>query len=291
MSWRTVLISRRAKLDLKLNHLVLRRPNELVKIFLDEIAVLIIESTAVSITAALLNECRKRKIKIIFCDEYHQPALECFPLYGSHDSSGCLKEQLSWSPLCVADVWASIIREKIMRQAEVLKPHHQEGASLLLTYAEQIEPLDVTNREAHAGKVYFNRLFGAGFSRSDGSAINAALDYGYALILAPCNREIVAAGYNTQLGLFHRNQFNPYNLGSDVMEPYRPLVDHLVKKFEPTEFLEKERRTMLTIFDQKVSIGGKKRYILDSIRVYVHSIFRALRHEDISLLRFYRNEL
>ena len=73
MSWRTVVISNRAKLDLHLNHLVVRG-EKTQKVFIEEISVLIIETTAVSITAALLNELIKQKVKVIFCDEKRNPA-------------------------------------------------------------------------------------------------------------------------------------------------------------------------------------------------------------------------
>ena len=71
MSWRIVVISKRAKLDLQLGYLVVRG-DEVVKIVLSEISTLLIESTAVSLTASLIAELAKRKIKVIFCDEKRQ---------------------------------------------------------------------------------------------------------------------------------------------------------------------------------------------------------------------------
>ena len=49
MSWRTVVITSRCKLDYKMGFMVVRA-EETKKIFLDEIAVLLIENPAVSIT-------------------------------------------------------------------------------------------------------------------------------------------------------------------------------------------------------------------------------------------------
>ena len=98
---------------------------------------------------------------------------------------------------------------------------------------------DVTNREGHAAKVYFNALFGKDFTRTEECPINAALNYGYALILSCFNREIVSNGYITQIGLFHDNMFNPYNLSSDLMEPYRVVVDRMVKKYGCYRFFYK----------------------------------------------------
>ena len=71
------------------------------------------------------------------------------------------------------------------------------------------------------------------FSRTDENSINAALNYGYGIILSVFNREIVSNGYITQLGLFHDNMFNQFNLGSDLMEPFRPLVDRKVIVMKP----------------------------------------------------------
>lgn len=68
MSWRIVVISKRAKLDLQLGQMVVRG-EEVTKIVLSEISTILIESTAVSLTASLIAELAKRKIKVIFCDE------------------------------------------------------------------------------------------------------------------------------------------------------------------------------------------------------------------------------
>ena len=63
MSWRTVVISNTAKLDYQMGYMVVRK-NELTKIHLSEIEMLITESTSVSLTAALLSELTKKKLKL-----------------------------------------------------------------------------------------------------------------------------------------------------------------------------------------------------------------------------------
>ena len=69
MSWRTVVISSRSKLDFKMNYMIIRKDFETTKVYIDEIYMLVIESTAVSLTAILLNELIKKKVAIVFCDE------------------------------------------------------------------------------------------------------------------------------------------------------------------------------------------------------------------------------
>lgn len=290
MSWRIVVISRSAKLDYKLDYLVIRQ-EETVKIHLSEISLLMIESTAVSFTAVLLNELTKRKIKVIFCDERRNPSSELIPYYGSHDTSLKLKMQIGWTPEIKSAVWTEIVTEKIRKQAAFLKRLGMAEHSLISRYLEQVQPGDATNREGHAAKVYFNALFGKEFSRSSEHPYNAALNYGYALILSACNREIAANGYATQLGLFHDNMFNPYNLGSDLMEPFRVLVDERVFYMQPESFDHEKKMFLVDILNKELWIDGKRNYLNNVIKIYCRSIFDALNERDLSLIRFYGDEL
>lgn len=91
MSWRTIVITKRAKLDLQLGFMVVRGEHT-TKVALNEIAVVLIESTAVSLTTSLLAELTKRKVKVIFCDEKRNPSSELVSYYGSHDTSNITAE-------------------------------------------------------------------------------------------------------------------------------------------------------------------------------------------------------
>ena len=202
MSWRTVVITKTSKLDYSMGYLVVRDVESTAKIHISEISVLIVESTAVSVTAALLNDMIDKKVKVIFCDDKHNPSFELTPYYGSHDCSLKLKRQISWNEAVKQFVWTQIVAEKIKNQAAVLNLYGLEQSNQLLSYIDELELNDKTNREGHAAKVYFNALFGKSFSRNDDCPINAALNYGYSIILSLFNREIVASGYVTKLGLF-----------------------------------------------------------------------------------------
>ena len=223
MSWRTIVITKRAKLDLQLGFMVVRG-EDTMKVALNEIAVVLIESIAVSLTTSLLAELTKRKVKVIFCDEKRNPSSELVSYYGSHDTSNKIRKQIAWRQNTKEAVWTEIVSEKIRKQKELLELLGKEEAELLSSYLQQIAWNDETNREGHAAKVYFNALFGLDFTRTEDNLINAALNYGYSIILSSFTREIVANGYITQLGLFHDNMFNQFNLASDLMEPFRPLV-------------------------------------------------------------------
>ena len=81
MSFRTVVISSRCKLDLRKNYMVVRR-EEVVKVLLDEIDVLIIENPAVSLTGCLLEALVAKKVKVIFCDSKRNPQSELCRIMG-----------------------------------------------------------------------------------------------------------------------------------------------------------------------------------------------------------------
>lgn len=290
MSWCTIVISSSAKLDYKLDYLVVRQ-EEITKIHLSEISILLIENTAVSITAALLNELIKRKIKVIFCDEKRNPSSELVSYYGCHDSSAKIRNQIRWNDEIKELIWTEIVSEKIRNQRNILKYFNKKEYFMLDEYLSQIEIGDTTNREGHSAKVYFNALFGMDFTRTSDTPTNAALNYGYGILLSTFNREIVANGYITQLGLFHDNMFNHFNLGSDLMEPFRTLVDKIVYNLKPEIFNHNEKMELLNILNKEVIIDGKINYVNNAIKIYCKSVFDAINQQDVSLIKFYKDEL
>ena len=275
MSWRIVVISKRAKLDYQLGYMVVRN-EEVTKIHLGEISTVLIESTAVSITTSLLAELTKKKIKVIFCDEKRNPSSELIGYYGSHDTSNKVRKQVLWSRNIKDAVWTEIVTEKIRKQKELLEYLGKEESGVLQGYLNEICWNDETNREGHAAKVYFNALFGLAFTRTEDCAINAALNYG---------------GYITQLGLLHDNMFNQFNFASDLMEPFRILVDREVVGMAVTEFTQEEKMRLVNVLNQEVVIDGKKQYVNNAIKIYCKSVFDALNENDSALIRFYQFEL
>lgn len=286
MSWRTIIISNNAKLDYQMGYLVVRG-QETRKIYINEIATIVIESTAVSMTAYLLCELTKNKVKIIFCDEKRNPVSELVPYYGSHDASMKIRSQVKWNDETKRIVWTEIVRDKIRKQAALLKKRGAAEEKILREYEKEVVVGDTTNREGHAAKVYFNALFGKTFSRSEDCPTNAALNYGYSILLSMFNREIVTNGYITQLGIFHDNMFNQFNLASDFMESFRPLIDEIVLEMNPSVFEKEQKHELLSVLQTEVMIDGRMEYIPNAIRIYTRSLFDAINERDISLIKFY----
>ncbi|MBR1676524.1 MAG: type II CRISPR-associated endonuclease Cas1 [Clostridia bacterium] len=284
MGFRTVVIKSRAKLETRLNYLIIRAENE-CKIFIDEINTLIIQSTAVAVTAALLCELIKHNVKVIFCDEKCNPQSELLPYYGAHNTPKRYLEQINWSEENKNVVWQSIIKQKIKAQASFLSEKgFFEQSEMLCGYAENVLPNDITNREGHAAKVYFNCLLKDGYSRRSGGFVNGCLNYGYAVLTSAFNREIAASGYLTQLGIKHCNEFNEFNLACDFIEPFRPIVDKTALSLKEGD--KDFKRKMANVLNYSAMIDDKNTTLDIAIKIYVKSLFNALNEGDVNLILF-----
>lgn len=288
MSFRTVVIKNRCKLDLSTNYMVCRGEKE-QRVFIKEISCLILESTAISLTCCLLSELVKNNVKIIFCDEKHNPESELVPYRNNYISSRRIQSQTQWNQKILAKLWRAIIRDKITKQAKLLLKNNKiEQYNMLANYVPQVQDGDVTNREGLSAKIYFNALFGKQFERREEHVINSALNYGYSILLSCFNREITSRGYLTQLGIWHKNDFNAFNLSCDLMEPFRVLIDSMVVNFDDQMF-DNYKMCILEIFNTSLQIKGKKYFFEDAISIYCASIFEAIESGDINKVCFYED--
>lgn len=279
MSFRTVVITKQSKISYKNRFLVVKQDTEEKFIHLSEIDTIIVDSISVSISAYLLKELADNKINIMFCDEKHNPFGELIPYYSRHNTSKKIKEQIKWKQKEKDCLWQKIIKNKLTNQSLLLKKIKKDKYKLISSYIDEVIIGDKTNREGHAAKIYFNSLFGNNFIRNSDDSINAALNYGYAILLSTVNKEIIKNGYITQLGIHHKNEFNEFNLTCDLMEPFRPIIDNFV-------FFNKERNLdtsykldIVNIFNDTYKYNGKQYVLKDIIKMYVKSSLESLCQE------------
>lgn len=276
MSFRTVVITRQSKISYKNRFLVVKHENDEKYIHLSEIDTIIVDSISVSISAYLLKELADNKINIIFCDEKHNPFGEVVPYYSKHNTSKMIKEQIKWKPSDKDKLWSEIVRNKIMNQALLLKKIKSPKYKLILSYIDEIFDGDKTNREGHAAKVYFNALFGNNFVRNSDDSINAALNYGYAVLLSTINKEIINNGYLTQLGIHHKNEFNEFNLTCDLMEPFRIVIDNFVYYNQERKFDTEYKLDIVNILNGTFKHQGKNYTLKDIIKMFVKNTLESL---------------
>ena len=277
MGWRTVVVSNNCKLSFKNDYLIIRN-EELKMIYLPEIETIMIESGMISITSYLINEIAQRKINLIFCDEKHNPSCELLPYYGSFNTSKKIANQINWKNKDI--VWQNIIKNKIHNQAMLLKKAGIKEYTNLIEYEKQVELNDISNREGHAAKLYFNLLFGDNFIRNGLDVRNSALNYGYSILLSMLNREIIKKGYITPLGINHRNEFNQFNLSCDLMEIFRPLVDEIAYKNGERELTKEYKHELVNISNRKIKVEGKEQYLSNAVPIIIKSIFNSLESDN-----------
>ena len=267
MSFRSIIINSRCKLDYSLNYMVIHKGLEEKRILLDEIKIICINSTQVSLTCALISECLKKKIKIIFSDEKHNPNGEITPYYNNYYTYRKFKEQINFKDDFKYILWQKIIKSKINNQAINLKNAGFDNEYLVLQqYKNEVELDDKTNREGIAAKIYFKTLFGEDFSRSEYCEENIYLDYGYSIILSAINRIIKMYGYYTELGIHHIGESNSFNLSCDFIEPLRPLVDKYV--LDGIVNIDNYKEEYIKMLELKVKFNNRIIF-LDNVYYYI----------------------
>lgn len=275
--FRNIVIQSPCKLSYKGGYMVVRKEDDTAKVHLSEFQTLVLHTNQVYISAYLMSELSKAKISLVVSDERHDPVGQYLPLYGAHNTSARIDEQLEWGPVAKKQVWQRIIKDKIAHQARVLGVRAREAdAAILEKVVAEVRSGDSTHREAHAAHIYFPALFGPGFSRDDETPINAALNYGYALLLSSINREIVARGYLTQQGICHCNEFNQFNLSCDFMEPFRPIVDRIVFDNVQGDFTKDDKLLLVDMFNQAIPYRGGSYRVSSVISLYVKDCLDAL---------------
>ena len=286
MGWRTVVVNTHSKLSYKNNHLIFKDASRTELIHLSEVDILLLETTDIILSTMLIKRLVDENILVVFCDDKRLPTAYLMPYYGRHDSSLQLSRQITWSEEAKAQVWTTIIAQKILNQAFYLGScGFLEKSQSVIDLYHGLDLFDPSNREGHAARIYFNTLFGNDFNREQNNDVNAALDYGYTLILSMFAREIVLSGCMTQFGLKHANQFNQFNLASDIMEPFRPIIDRIVYENRNSSFV-KIKRELFTIFSDTFHYNDKDMYLSNIISDYTKKVIQALNQPEKGVPEF-----
>lgn len=291
---RVVEIANPARLRSENRQLVIERQDfPAATIPFEDLGVLIIDHPAVLYSQRVLIDCSKQNVALIVCDEKHHPSASLLPFEGNHLHTKVFRDQVAVKQPIRKRVWQSIIQSKIHAQAELLERVGEEGADIR-NLTTKVVSGDSSNIEAQASRLYWRRLFGSGFKRErDQPGTNALLNYGYAIIRAAVARSVVSAGLHPAYGIKHSNQYNPFCLADDLIEPLRPLVDAKVREFreEERDFPESEpasslelRRALLSLLGVNVTLNGAALPIIPALQLYAAGCRDALLTNDISKL-------
>ncbi|MEW6202935.1 MAG: type II CRISPR-associated endonuclease Cas1 [bacterium] len=257
-----------------------------------DIAVLVVSHPAVTFTQAVLARLANAGAAFIACDDRHMPAAMMLPLE-THFTQTERFAQQACAPLPMKKrLWQQIVQAKVRTQAQVLKEIHGNDWGLT-AMAERVRSGDPDNIEAQASRRYWQAIFNdPAFLRDrDGAPPNALLNYGYAVLRAIVARAICAAGLHPSLGLHHHNRYDSFCLASDLMEPFRPIVDRTValycKEFGMQTSLDKHAKTeILNALLGRFNLDGEQRTLFDIAARTASSLAAVFANERKDLILF-----
>ena len=288
MGYRVIYIEKCEYLRLYLDNLKVEIKNDTLLIPVSDIQILVIDNYQSNLSGPLINKLTDNNVCTIICGVDHLPKSYILPMNGHFSSSGNISKQICWDSKRKDDLHAMIVKMKILNQIEILKVNNKdfEVEKKLYEFVDSVVSGDKTNREGLAAKMYFRELFGHDFIRFEEDVINAGLNYGYAIFRSLITSIIVAKGYIANIGIFHKGKQNMFNLSDDIIEVFRPVVDHYVynNMMDDIIFKQSHREALIQLTNKKIMIDGRKQTVANAISFYLDSIFNYLDGEADSIL-------
>jgi CRISPR-associated protein Cas1 len=263
---------------------------------IEDLGVLILDSPQILITSALMRFLAEQNVAVIFTDSKHLPSSLTIPFSVNSIQTKVLNNQIETSLPTKKRLWSSIVSAKILNQSKSLELCGKDGTALR-EISKNVPSGDPKNLEAYAAKIYWKKLFGDDFRR-DREAVdeNMLLNYGYAIVRAATARAIVGTGLHPGLGINHKNQYNPFPLADDLVEPLRPFVDvrvfSIIREMLPDADGSKPEITLsrdvkkdiLGLLAEDCNFDGRKSPLLVALGNYVASVKQVMMGEADKLL-------
>lgn len=286
MTWRSVVISRPAKLRREQFRLAIEQEQTAFVPF-EDIAVIVLNHRDITLTHPVLSACGEYGISLFATGDTHHPSGVFLPFLSHSRATRWMRLQLDLPRPVAKQTWATIVRQKIANQSACLKLLGREGIDRMDSYARRVRSGDVGNLEGQAAAFYFVQLFGKGFHREQARFANAALDYGYAVLRGTIARGLVAHGLLPSLGIFHASEQNAFNLADDVIEPFRPVVDLFVARhmaLAGDELSPQDKASLVGLLNVDVGMPRGKMSVLSAIEHSIESLARIYDGGNESLL-------
>lgn len=285
MAWRSILISNPARIFLRHGSLAIAQGDE-VTVPLEDISVIVVESSEVTITARLLAELAQRDITLLTCDTSHIPCGIHLPFQQHSRFLKTVKAQLAQTLPFRKNCWRAIAKRKILNQAACLKALGKANYDALVRLANGVKSGDEENREGTAARIYFDTYM-PDTTRQEDNAVNAALNYGYSIMRAAVARALSAHGFLCAVGVHHRSELNQFNLADDFMEVLRPTVDLWTAKHitNGIPFDKSHRAALVSLLNADVIIDGERQRITRATEIMAASYLAAVVSADVSKLK------
>ncbi|GAA5414383.1 type II CRISPR-associated endonuclease Cas1 [Ureaplasma ceti] len=274
-----------------LNNLLIKTETNKIRIPISDIDVLLVNNYKCTITSQLINKLTENNILIIFCNNSYEPASICLPISGNYNSLKIFQEQLNWRSNYKGYWWKQIIKAKINNQANFLRNvlNKEEAFWELVNLMNNVTEFDVTNREGHAAKIYWHNVYGINFKRHEEDYVNSLLNYGYTVLRGYFTRSIIKKGLDPRISLFHKSFDNFFALASDLMEPFRIIVDIIVYKLflKNTENFYLDKQEIIEFFNSKIKLNGLEHYINNAIDKFIDALINQTEFPELNFDQLY----
>ncbi len=290
MAWRGVHLSQPARLALADGQMVVQQADGEVRLAIEDIGWVLIDTPQVTLTAALVAATMDCGIAIIFTDSRHTPSGVLLPFHRHYRQAGVAALQAAASLPLKKRLWQTIVQAKIANQAAALEDCGGDSRALQ-AMARLVGSGDPDNTEARAAREYWGRLFPDYVRENDADRRNMMLNYGYAVVRSAVARAAVAVGLLPALGLHHASVTNAFNLADDLVEPFRPFVDVLVWEMSDRgrradgEPSVADRRELAAVLLRKARFGAETVTLLTASERTAESLVLALEGASPALLR------
>lgn len=247
-----------------------------------------------SITTPLIQRAQKFGFFIALVT----PGFRLYSLIGAEKDGNTLlhKKQYAYEGLGIAKV---ITANKMQNQKEELNSVRDKSDAVkeaILSIDEYIKKVPNANTlnelmglEGLASRAYFrnhfnNILWQGRQPRIKRDYVNSVLDIGYTLLFTFMDALLLSFGFDTYCGVMHRQFYMRKSLVCDMVEPFRPLIDHEVKKainlkqIKEEHFLEVNHQYRLKWEKSADYVRILMKPLIEnkeSIFVYVKSYYRA----------------
>lgn len=252
---------------------------------IEDVRCVLIEDNRTTISANLISKIAAQGVTLIVCDDYHMPSAAVIPLNAFSRRLRQIDLQYSQTKPTLKRLWQQIVIAKISNQSKSAWLCDRACCDKLKSLTALVNSGDTSNVEGRAAAIYFKSMFGTDFTRNDDCVVNAALNYGYAILRAYISRTISLYGFETSLGIHHKSELNNYNLADDIIEPFRPVVDLYVCRYlsQTENFGTAQKAELLRLLNAAMMIDNKKYSMANCMELLIQNIVACYKKEKTEL--------
>lgn len=223
-----------------------------------------------TLTSALKEHCNKNGIPIVVMKPNFRPV---FYFGNMAEANFLLRKKQFEQTKGDLTVAKHLISNKILNQLCLLEKTREK--SELFLYAKNIISTSLENidrclnfrelmgLEGNAARVYFNAYFEFAHwqqrhPRVKQDTINATLDIGYTMLFNYIECMTRLFGFDPYIGVYHQLWFRRKSLICDLMEPFRCVIDHQIRKsikygtLKPSDFEKRKNAYYLKMDFSKI---------------------------------------